>query len=262
MPRGTALVTGASGGIGLELARVLARDGYDLMLAARSGDKLTAAAEALAKEYGVRAVTATVDLARADGTDRMMEALADAGLSIDVLVNNAGFATFGLFTEIALANELEELQLNVVTLTSLTKRLLPAMLAKGEGRILNVASTAAFVPGPYMAVYYATKAYVLSFSAALAEELRDTGVTVTCLCPGPTASDFQARARMEASPVSRRPMPSAKSVAEYAVDAMERGVTVAIPGFDNRAIPWAARLLPRGLLTRIVRRIQAPRKGS
>ena len=146
-------------------------------------------------------------------------------------MNNAGFATFGRFAEIALERELEELALNVVTLTALTKLLLPPMLGARRGRILNVASVAAFVPGPYMAVYYATKAYVLSFSEALAVELRGTGVTVTCLCPGATASGFQERAEMTESPLVRgKKLPSAAAVAEFGIRAMERGTAVAIPG--------------------------------
>ena len=260
MARGTALVTGASGGIGLELARVLAREGYDVVLVARNAEHLNEYAHSFERDYHVRAVPLALDLATADAPQRVVEALAEHGLVIDVLVNNAGFATFGLFAETPLEAELEELQLNVVTLTALTKLLLRPMLARHAGRILNVASTAAFLPGPYMAVYYATKAYVLSFSEALAHELRGSGVTVTCLCPGATASGFVARANMEQSGlVAGRRLPDAASVAAYGIAAMHRGTTLAIPGLANKALPWLIRIVPRGLAPRIVARVQAPR---
>jgi short-subunit dehydrogenase len=260
MSRGAALVTGASGGIGLGLARVLAREGYDVALVARSAERLSDHARSFERDYGVRAVPIALDLATAEAPQRVVRALAEHELAIDVLVNNAGFATFGLFRDTPLDAELEELQLNVVTLTALTKLLLPPMLAKRAGRILNVASTAAFLPGPYMAVYFATKAYVLSFSEALAEELRASGVTVTCLCPGATASGFQARADMaDSGMVAGRRLPDAASVAAYGIAAMHRGKILAIPGLENKALPWLTRLLPRRLAPRIVANLQAPR---
>ena len=168
--RQTALITGASGGIGLELARLFAAGGYDLVLVARSTDKLEELAGELRKHGGAVRVLAK-DLANPESPEEVFRELAAAGVAVDVLVNNAGFATYGPFVEIDLGRELEELQLNVVTLTHLTKKLLPGMLARRRGGVLNVASTAGFQPGPLMAVYYATKAYVISFSEALAEEL-------------------------------------------------------------------------------------------
>jgi short-subunit dehydrogenase len=178
-----------------------------------------------------------------------------------VLVNNAGFATYGAFAETALEPELAELQLNVVTLTELAKRLLPGMLERRWGRILNVASTAAFQPGPLMAVYYATKAYVLSFSEALAEELRDSGVSVTALCPGPTASGFQQRAAMEDSKlVAGRKLMDAATVARAGYAAMMAGQRVVIPGLGNRLLAQSYRVSPRRLLTHVVRRMQERRE--
>jgi short-subunit dehydrogenase len=185
----TALVTGASSGIGLEIARLLAKD-YDLVLAARSADKL----EQLASELGNARVVA-VDLIDPDGSRKLIAEVP----TVDVLVNNAGFAEYGPFAE---ANEqrLEDMiELNITALTRLSRAYLPGMLERGRGKIMNVASTASFQPGPLMAVYYATKAYVLSFSEALAEETRGSGVTVTALCPGPTTTNFQATANMEKS---------------------------------------------------------------
>jgi len=199
----TALVTGASSGIGLELARLFAAGGYGLVLVARSGGKLEELANELRNRHGVDVRVMAIDLARPESSEELVRELEQAGVAVDVLVNNAGFATFGPFAETHLRAELEELQLNVVTLTHLTKKLLPGMLARRRGGVLNVASTAAFQPGPLMAVYYASKAYVLSFTEALAEELRGTGVTISALCPGPTVTGFQKRAAMEDSGLFR-----------------------------------------------------------
>lgn len=247
----TALVTGASSGIGLELARCLASDGYDLVLVARSGDKL----QSLADELGGARVLV------ADLADPAAPAKVAAEVpAVDVLVNNAGVGDFGPFVDADLDRALSMLQLNVVSLTHLTRAYLPGMVERGSGRVLNVASTAAFQPGPLMAVYYATKAYVLSFSEALAEELRDTGVTVTALCPGPTKSGFQAAAEMEESRLVRgRKLPSSRDVAEAGVRAMHRGRVVVIPGLPNKILAQSVRLGPRALVRRVVKAMQATR---
>jgi short-subunit dehydrogenase len=244
----TALVTGASSGIGLEIARILAAD-HDVVLAARSTEKL----EALATELGTARVVA-VDLADPAGTRKLVSELAD----VDVLVNNAGFGDFGLFADAPETKLDEMVELNVGALTRLTRAYLPGMIARGSGRVMNVASTAAFQPGPLMAVYYATKAYVLSFSEALAEETRGTGVTVTALCPGPTASGFQAGAAMEESRlVKGRKLKSAAQVAAFGVKAMQRGDVVAVPGMGNRLMAASIRVSPRPLVRRMVHRMQA-----
>ncbi|MEA2565364.1 MAG: uncharacterized protein QOD49_541, partial [Actinomycetota bacterium] len=187
-----ALVTGASGGIGEELARILARHGYDLVLVARSADKLAALAERLELDHGIQVRAIAKDLARPDAAAEIHEWLAAEGLTVDVLVNNAGMGLLGKFAEIGIEGDVEMLRLNVEAPTLLTRLLLPSMLERGSGRILNLASTAGFQPGPLMAVYYATKAYVLSFSEALANEVAGTGVTVTALCPGPTETGFSS----------------------------------------------------------------------
>ena len=262
MARGVAVVTGASGGIGLEIARVLAREGYDLALVARSAGLLETQARDFEREHGIRALPVALDLAAPGAPERVMAVLGEHNLQPDVLVNNAGFATFGRFAEIPLEEERGEIELNVAALTALCKLALPGMLARGTGNILNVASTAAFVPGPYMAVYYATKAYVLSFSEALAEELRGTGVRVTALCPGATASGFQARAGITEVPFyGSRKLPDAASVAAYGVRAMHKGVAVAIPGVDNRALPALLRVVPRRIVPRLVAKLQTPGGG-
>jgi len=254
---GKVLVTGASGGIGAELAREYARHGHALVLVARSRATLESFAEELRRTHAVDVRTIVLDLALPGAADRLAGELDAAAVQVDVLVNNAGFALYGRFAETDWAKEQEMLQLNVVTLTALTKRLLPGMVARRRGRILNVASTAGFLPGPLMAVYYATKAYVLSFSEALTEELRGTGVTATALCPGPTRTGFQARASMEGSKlVSGKTLPDAAEVAREGYDGAERGAAVVIPGLSNRFQVGLVRFLPRSMVSRIVHKAQ------
>ena len=255
----TVLITGASSGIGLELARTFARHTHDLVLVARHEARLGELAGELAG-LGVRAHVVAADLASPGAAARLVDRVNADGLRIDVLVNNAGYGLFGAFTETALDTELRMIQLNIVALTELTKRLLPAMVARRSGRILNLASTAAFLPGPLMAVYYATKAYVLSFTEALASELEGTGVSVTALCPGPTASGFQAAARLEESKlVAGKKLPGAREVAEFGYEALMAGTTVAIPGVMNKLTAAMPRLLPRSAVRRIVRSAQERR---
>jgi short-subunit dehydrogenase len=243
----TALVTGASSGIGLEIARILAQD-HDVVLAARSVDKL----EALANELDNARVVA-VDLSDPAGPRKLTAEVP----TVDVLVNNAGFGDWGPFVEAPDAKLDEMIELNVGALTRLTHAYLPGMVERGSGRVMNVASTAAFQPGPLMAVYYATKAYVLSLSEALAEETRGSGVTVTALCPGPTASGFQSGATMEESRlVKGRKLPTASSVAMYGVKAMNRGDVVAVPGMTNKVMAASIRFSPRPVVRRLVHRMQ------
>ena len=259
--RRTALITGASGGIGLELARLFAAGGYDLVLVARSADKLEELAGELRLQGGAVRVLAK-DLAKPESPEEVFRELEAAGVAVDVLVNNAGFATYGPFVEIDLGRELEELQLNVVTLTHLTKKLLPGMLARRRGGVLNLASTAGFQPGPLMAVYYATKAYVISFSEALAEELNGTGVTVSVLCPGPTATGFQRRAGMEASKLfsGMLQVADAAAVARAGYEGFRAGKRIVIPGLINKIGVQSIRVSPRALATKMVKRMQERRR--
>jgi len=249
--RKTALITGASSGIGLEFSRLLAREGYDLVLVARSEDKL----RALARELG-RGSIVIADLTSSDAPQKIF----DASGPVDVLINNAGYGLSGPFAETDLQKELQMIQVNVAALTHLTKLFLRPMLARRSGHILNVASTAAFQPGPLMAVYYASKAYVLSFSEAIADELRGTGVSVTALCPGPTATGFAEVAGMSSSRLFKlmKPMSSAE-VARYGVRAMHRGKRVAIPGVTNKLLMQSLRVSPRRLATTIARKLQESR---
>lgn len=255
--KGTALITGASSGIGSDLARVLAAEGHDLALVARSEGKLRELGNALAGAHKIRAHVIAADLADPSAPEVVVRRAGELGLDVSVLVNNAGFAAFGKFVETDLAEELRMIQVNITAVTHLTKLLVPKMLARGGGRILNLASTAAFQPGPLMAVYFATKAYVLSWSEALANELRGTGVTVTALCPGPTTSGFQAVAHMEESRLVRgRKLMDSMTVARAGVNGMKRGKTVVIPGLMNKLIAQSVRLTPRKTVASIVRSMQ------
>lgn len=255
----TALVTGATSGIGLAIAHELAGRGHDLVIVARRPEELDRIAAELATRHSVRVHPIALDLSAPDAADRLSATLPDDYRPIDVLVNNAGFAQFGPFVDADPEAESAMLQLNVLALTRLTRLLLPGMVERGAGRILNVASTAAFLPGPGMAVYYATKAYVLSFSEALAEEIRGTGATVTVLCPGPTRTGFQARAEMEESRlVKGKRIMDPKTVARIGVDAALHGDPLAIPGIMNRIQTLLPRLLPRSVVPRLVGAAQAP----
>jgi uncharacterized protein len=257
MTRQLALVTGASSGIGADLARELAQGGHDLVLAARGADKLRALGDELEKTHAIRAHVIAADLAEPNAAETLVAELARRQLNVDILVNNAGYALYGPFAETDAADELRMIQLNIVALTQLTKLLVPGMLARKQGRILNVASTAAFQPGPLMAVYYASKAYVLSFSEALANECAGSGVTVTALCPGPTRTGFQARANMEKSKlVSGKEIMTSAAVARIGYRALMKGKAVVIPGASNKMMAQAVRFLPRSTVTKLVRSAQ------
>jgi short-subunit dehydrogenase len=257
--RSTALVTGASSGIGEDLARLIAADGLDLVLVARGRDRLAALAAEIGARHGVRAVVVAEDLSDPAAPARVVERVRADGLVVDVLVNCAGFGRFGPFARIPWDVEREMMQLNVVSLVELTKLLLPEMIERGSGRILNVASTAAFQPGPLMAVYYATKAFVLSFSEAINRELRVTGVTVTALCPGPTSTGFVDAAEMHKSKLFKRNVPmQSKDVARIGYHAMKRGKSVVIPGLINKLLAVSIRFTPRDLVSSIVYKMQEP----
>src|ERR1044071_1006887 len=256
----TALVTGASGGIGEELARLFAADGHDLVLVARSRDKLARLSEELGGKHGVKARVLAADLARDEAPREIFEELSAGGVSVDALVNNAGFGSYGLFAETDLKSELDLLRVNVVALTHLTKLFLPGMIARRRGYVMNVASTAAFQPGPLMAVYYASKAYVLSFSEALANECEGTGVVVSALCPGPTETGFVAAVPgMGESKLFDRAVMDARTVAEAGYRDMFDGKAVVIPGLRNTLPARSIGFFPRGLVTRVVRGIQEKR---
>jgi len=256
--RGVALVTGASGGIGLELARELAARGHDLWLTARSAGKLADAAAALKEAHRVQVEVVAGDLADPRGAARLAEALAARGVVPQVLVNNAGVGGHGRFDEQEVGALLGLLQLNVTSLAELTRRLLPGMVSRGSGRVLNVASTAGYVPGPFMAAYYASKAFVLSLSVALNEELRGTGVTVTALCPGATRTGFDAAAGMAKARLFRSGVMEAGPVARAGIEGMLAGKEVVVPGLRNKLLAGSAGLGPRWLTAKVARALQDP----
>ena len=261
MSRPTALVTGASSGIGRELAVLLARDRYDLVLVVRNEDRLRELADTLGRELEVSSIVLRADLADSSGPERVLRELGTRGLEIDVLVNDAGFGVSGFFSETPLDEELAMIRVNVVAPMVLTKGILPGMLQRRRGRILNVASTAAFQPGPLMAVYYATKAFLLSFSEALANETAGSGVTVTALCPGPVRTEFQKRAGVAETRLFHSPLRlDVKAVARAGYRGLMRGRRVVVPGLANKLLVQAERVTPRRLVVAITRRIQETRK--
>jgi uncharacterized protein len=253
----TALVTGASNGIGLELARVHASKGDNLVLVARNLDKLNDIKSELEKKFNIKVYNIGKDLSKPDAALEVYNETTQQKIQIDYLINNAGFGDFGMFVETDWQKELQMINLNITTLTQFTKLYLQDMVKRGNGKIMNVASTAAFQSGPTMAVYYATKAYVLSFSEAVDNEVSDKGVTVTTLCPGATESGFQAAAAMEESAlVKGKKLPTSKEVAEYGYKSMMSGKTVAIHGMMNYLMANSVRFTPRALVVKLTRLIQ------
>jgi short-subunit dehydrogenase len=249
----TALITGASGGIGYELAKLFAQDRYNLVLVARSAETLNQLAAELQTQHGVRVTVAPVDLAEPSAPRFLFDQLRREGINVDILVNNAGFGTFGEFAQVPEKEILDQIQLNITALTRLTKLFIPPMLERRSGRIMNVASTAAFQPGPLMAVYYATKAYVLSFSEALANELRGSGVTVCCFCPGATNTGFAKRAGIEGSRLFKIGAMNVETVARDGYRGLIAGRTVVISGVRNWLVAESVRFAPRKIVTAISR---------
>jgi short-subunit dehydrogenase len=258
--RPVALVTGASAGIGKELARVLAAD-HDLILSARRVEELDALAAELRQAHGATCHVLPADLADPAGPRALFDAVASAGLAVEVLVNNAGFGDLGPFDAADLDKLLRMVRVNVTALTELTGLFLPGMRARGRGRILNVGSVAGFQPGPIMAVYYATKAYVNSLSQSLAAEFRESGITVTCLCPGPTETEFGRVAGIQpAKAFSVGARLTARDVAEAGVRGMKQRKVLVIPGFRNRLLIFVQRFVPRLIVTRVVGWMQNKRR--
>lgn len=255
----TALVTGASAGIGVDLAECFARDGYDVILTARSEGALQEVASRLATVHGVEATPIACDLGIPGGGTTLAQRIAERGLKVDVLVNNAGYGIAGAFDGSNLGEQLGMIDLNDRALVELTHLYWPRMLASGRGGVLNVASTASFQPGPLMAVYYASKAFVLSFSEALWKEAEGTGVLVSCCCPGPTVSKFRERAGTGRTRISQTgtPMPSAE-VARLGYDGWRANQRVVVTGTRNAILATLSPLLPRRVVLSLVHRLQSP----
>jgi short-subunit dehydrogenase len=252
----TVLITGASSGIGLSFAELFAQKGYSLVLTARNEAKLMETAAQLQTKYNVSVKTLAQDLSLPQAPSLLVNELDKQNITIDILINNAGFAAYGPFTETKWEEEQDMIQVNITALTELTKRLLPGMVSRNRGRILNVASTAAFQPGPLMAIYYATKAYVLSFSEALSYELRQTNITVTALAPGATATNFESRANLGESRLFKSGTMTADEVARSGYNALMAGKRLVIPGTKNKLLASAIRFLPRKTVLKIVHYVQ------
>jgi len=248
----TALITGPTTGIGYELSRLFARDGYDLILVSRDEGRLRALEQELKTRHRTKSHIVAKDLANGDTPREIHDLVKRQGISVDILVNNAGFQVYGSFSETPLDKELEMIQVHITGLTILTKLFLVDMLAKGSGRILNVGSTGSFVPGgPFNAVYCATKAYILSFSEAIAEELKETRITVTTLCPGATATEFAKRAGIEDIPLFRYKcgVMDAGAVARAGYRALKRGQRSIVPGIANKMTVYSIKFAPRRLMS-------------
>lgn len=253
----TVLITGASAGIGLELARIFAQHKSNLILVARREDTLKSLAGELSSKHKVDCRVLAADLADPTAPTTIFEYASKEGMNVDVVVNNAGFGANGKFAELPAQTQLNILQVNITALVHLSRLFLPSMIERRKGGILNVASTAAFVPGPLMAVYYSSKAFVLSFSEALANELAGTGVHVSCLCPGATATEFQSVANMKNAQLFEGPLVmDAATVARMGYDGLRRNQAVVICGLANQMLVAASRVIPRDVSAAMARRIQ------
>ena len=251
----TALITGASSGLGLELARLFSADKSNLVLVARSQDKLETLAQELRRD-GVQVLVLPKDLTNPAAPQEIFDHLTGQGIVVDVAVNNAGFGAMGRVASLPVQTQVDMVQVNVAALTHLTRLFLPGMIERGRGGILNVGSTAGFQPGPNMAAYYATKAFVLSFTEALAEELLGTGVKATCLAPGATATGFRAAAHMENALLFRLGTMDAKTVVQAGYRGFRRGKVIVIPGWKNKLGAFAVRLAPRFGVRKVVKQLQ------
>lgn len=253
----TTLITGASNGIGLELSKIHASNGDDLVLVARNKAKLDELKIELESQYQIKVYTIGKDLSSQNAAKEVYDQTSKENIQIDYLINNAGFGDFGMFVDLDWSKQEQMIHLNITTLTQFTHLYLQDMLKRGSGKIMNVASTAAFQSGPTMAVYYATKAYVLSFSEAVDNEVREKGITITTLCPGPTESGFQAAAAMEESALFKeKKLPTSKEVALYGYKAMMKGKTIAIHGLMNTILAYSVRFMPRKLVVKVTRKMQ------
>ena len=257
----TALITGASAGLGRELARLAAKDGHDVVLVARRRDRLEELAKELETAHGVRATVIAANLGDRAVPSAIADELHAKGIAVDFLINNAGFGTRGSFVHSDLVRELEMVEVNIRALMQLTRLFLPDMIARKRGRILNIASVAGFLPGPYMATYYASKAFVLSFTEALSAELAGTGVTVTASCPGPTATEFGSVAGGgKKTKLFQSNVAQVEPVARHAYKAMMAGTIVAVPGFVNKLIAQSVRISPKSVLRSIAAGLNRKRK--
>jgi short-subunit dehydrogenase len=251
----TALITGASAGLGLEYAKLFAADGHDLVLVARRRDKLDQLAAELIQRHSIAVQVIAADLSQPGAAQQIWDRTQAEKIEVDFLVNNAGFGSSGRFVELDAKRELEMVDVNVRVLVELSRLFLPAMVSRQRGRLLNIGSTAGFVPGPFMATYYASKAFVISFTEALAYELQGSGVTATVSCPGATATEFATQAGNADTGLFQSGVADSASVARHGYQAMLAGQVVAIPGLKNKLTAQSARFSPKALVTRITAKL-------
>ncbi len=255
---GTALITGASAGLGTEFARLFAADKHDLILVARRKDRLDALGAELSQKHGVKVHSIGADLMDPNAAGTVVAEVEKLGLAVDFLVNNAGFGTTGPFVQLDAAKEVGEVTCNITTLVALTRAFLPGMVKRGHGRVLNIGSTAGFQPGPWMATYYATKAFVNSFTEALWHELKGTGVTATVSCPGATATEFAAVSGNDKSRLFAMGAMTAPEVAAEAYAVMHAGRPMVVHGFKNKLAAFSLRFSPRSVVRTIAANLNMP----
>ncbi len=245
------LITGATAGIGYELAKLFARDNNNLILVARSHENLERVSQELGSK-NIDIIAKSVDLANMDECNQLILFIEEKNLKVDILVNNAGIGSFGDFKDISFEEEERLIDINIKALTKLTKYFLPKMVLNKSGGILNVASTAAFCAGPRMATYYASKAYVLNLTEAIHEEVKATGVKVSCLCPGPVKTEFQSKAGIKKSKKAEKYLMDSESVAKTGYKAFKKGKVIIIPGFKNKVLVMLNKILPRAISRKVV----------
>lgn len=250
--RSYVLITGATTGIGYELAKLYANDGNNLILVARDEEKLEKVKEELMLLYNISVYSISLDLSEDNSCEKLLSFVDKKNITVDILINNAGLGSFGYLSEIEREKELNLIDVNVRALTELTKMFLPIMISHGEGAIMNVASTAAFCAGPKMAAYYASKAYVLNFTEAIYEELKGTGIRISCLCPGPVSTGFQDKAGIRKKESAKKALMTPKKVAEVAYRDFKKGKLIIIPGFKNKVIIAVNKIIPRSLSRKII----------
>lgn len=253
----TVLITGASSGIGLELARLFAADNSNLVLVARREEKLRALADELKSEFGVDVFILPKDLSQKNAPNEIYDTIVKEGMHIDVVVNNAGFGARGAVADLDTDMQIDMIQVNVVALTHLTRLFLPGIIERGRGGILNVGSLAGFQPGPNLAVYYATKAYVLSFTEALSEEIKNPNIKITCLAPGPVRTEFGSKSELDDSLLFKLSLMDAEPVVKTGYEGFRKGKVIVLPGFKQNIIPFLLRFTPRFLVRKIVKSLQA-----
>jgi short-subunit dehydrogenase len=257
MANETALITGASSGIGLGIARLFAADDSNLVLVARREDRLKALADELKSEFGVDVFILPKDLSEKNAPREIFEELQKEGIQIDVVVNSAGFGSRGGFAELGEESQMDMLQVNIAALTHLTRLFLPGIIERGRGGILNVGSLAGFLPGPNLAVYYATKAYVLSFTEALSEEIRNPNIKITCLAPGPVRTEFGSKSELDDSLLFKMSLMDVEPVVKAGYEGFRKGDVIVLPGMKQKLIPFLLRFMPRFLVRKIVKSLQS-----